>query len=375
MQGRARIEPRGYLDLASMLAEERLDAVAILSPAEHHAEHLAQAAAAGVHVLCEKPFVWGVTDPAGRAGRLLLGFKSDIQRPIAAILILNTIANTAGATVAGAQARSLFGDAAVPLFATLFTLAVLFLAEILPKVIGVTYSRTVAPAIAVPLHALIIPLSPLIWATQAVTRLVRRRPQPVAPEDEVQQFAQMSAEEGSILPEEAALVKNVLRLNEVRAQDILTPRNVVFKLPATHTVHDLRDVVGTLPYSRIPVYDHDDPEHWTGVVNRRDLLQAFAENKANVAVEPMAKPLHFVPSSMRGHTLLREFLGRREHLFGLVDEFGSVAGVVTLEDVLESLLGEEIVDETDTTVDLQAAARQRRGELLEDDGGGEKGRD
>jgi CBS domain containing-hemolysin-like protein len=321
------------------------------------------------------PYVRVAAQSGSRAGRILLGFKHDVQRPIAAILILNTIANTAGATVAGAQARALFGDAVVPGFATFFTLAVLFLAETLPKAIGVSYNRFVAIAIAVPLRAIMVLLAPLLWLTQAVTRLVQRGPQPIASEDEVQQFAQMSAEEGSILPEEAALVNNVLRLNEVRAQDILTPRNVVFKLPATHTVHDLRDVVGTLPYSRIPIYDHDDPEHWTGVVNRRDLLQAFAENKTDVAVEPMAKPLHFVPSSMRGHTLLREFLGRREHLFGVVDEFGSVAGVVTLEDVLESLLGEEIVDETDTTVDLQAAARQRRGELLEDDGDSKTERD
>jgi magnesium and cobalt exporter, CNNM family len=314
------------------------------------------------------PYVRVLAESGRGAGKVLLQFKQNMQRPIAAILILNTIANTAGATIAGAQARSLFGEGAVTIFAVLFTLSVLLLSEILPKVIGVTYNRVIAPGVSIPLRGALLALAPLVWLTDAVTRLVSgAKPQPIATEDEVEQFAQMSAEEGSILPEEAELVRNVLQLNEVRAKQILTPRTVVYKLPKGQTVEQLRNTAGSLPYSRIPVYDDDDPEHWIGVVIRRDILARLASGKTNVTVGSLAKPLHFVPGNMLGHKLLREFLARRAHLFGVLDEFGSVAGVVTLEDILESLIGEEIVDETDTAVDLQETARQRGGRLLTDE--------
>ncbi len=310
------------------------------------------------------PFIRKLVEQGSAAGRLLLGFKQDIQQPIAAILILNTIANTAGAAVAGAQARQLFGQGALVWFTILFTGTVLVFSEILPKVVGVTFNRVVAPAVSMPLKAALGLLYPLVWLTESVTGLVRGQPQPIAPEDEVQQFAQMSAEEGSILPMEAELVSNVLRLNDILAKDILTPRVVVFKLPADRTVGEVREQVSSLPIARIPVFREADPENWIGVVLLRDILRCIAQDDFSVTLDSLAKPLHFVPESARGHALLTSFLVKRAHLFGVVDEFGAVAGVITLEDVLESLLGKEIVDETDTTVDLRDAARKRREELL-----------
>ncbi len=310
------------------------------------------------------PFIRKLVEQGSAAGRLLLGFKQDIQQPIAAILILNTIANTAGAAVAGAQARQLFGQGALVWFTILFTGTVLVFSEILPKVVGVTFNRVVAPAVSMPLKAALGLLYPLVWLTESVTGLVRGQPQPIAPEDEVQQFARMSAEEGSILPMEAELVSNVLRLNDILAKDILTPRVVVFKLPADRTVGEVREQVSSLPIARIPVFREADPENWIGVVLLRDILRCIAQDDFSVTLDSLAKPLHFVPESARGHALLTSFLVKRAHLFGVVDEFGAVAGVITLEDVLESLLGKEIVDETDTTVDLRDAARKRREELL-----------
>ncbi len=305
------------------------------------------------------PYIRKLVDRGSKAGPLLLKFKQDIQQPIAAILILNTIANTAGATVAGAQARELFGEGVLIWFTIAFTLSVLFLSEILPKVIGVTFNKIVAPAVSVPLQAVLVLLFPMVWLTETVTRAIRGQPQPMAPEDEVQQMAKISAEEGSILPMEADLVHNVLRLNDVRAREILTPRNVVFKLPGDVTVAEVRDQVLHLPFTRIPVHAEGDPEHWEGVVLLRDILRCIANDEFSTTLGSLAKPLHFVPESTSGHTLLAEFLRERAHLFGVLDEFGSVMGVVSLEDVLESLLGTEIVDETDTTVDLRDAARQR----------------
>ena len=306
------------------------------------------------------PYVRRLAKSASRAGQILAGFKQNMERPITAILIVNTVANTAGATVAGAQARTLFGASALFWFPALFTMAVLLFAEILPKVAGVAYNRTVARAASVPLQAGITMLYPLVWLSQRASRLVHRgRVSPIAPEEEVGHMAELSAEEGSILPLEADLVRNVLRLNDVTAHDIMTPRTVVFNVPADTTVQDLSGQAGQLPYARIPVYDADDRENWIGVVLRRNILAALARDDFTVTVGSLSTALHFVPETMAGHRLLREFLKRREHLFGIVDEYGAVVGIVTLEDVFESLIGEEIVDETDAVVDLQKAARER----------------
>ncbi|HEX9729321.1 MAG TPA: hemolysin family protein [Gemmatimonadales bacterium] len=305
-------------------------------------------------------YVRQLNEAGGTAGRLLLDFKQNMERPITAILVLNTAANTAGAAVAGSQARLLFGEAALIWFPALFTLAVLFFAEILPKVAGVAYNRTVARVTAVPLKGAMVGLYPLVWLSQRATRVVQRSgSHPVASEEEVGHMVDLSAEEGSILPLEAELVRNVLALNDVTARDIMTPRTVVFKVAANTTVGQLSAQALRLAYSRIPVYDPNDPENWHGVVLRRNLLARLAGDEFDVTIGSMCRAIHFVPETIAGHQLLAEFLKRREHLFGVVDEYGAVVGIVTLEDVLEALIGSEIVDETDAIVDMQEAARER----------------
>ena len=168
----------------------------------------------------------------------------------------------------------------------------------------------------------------------------------------------MSAEEGSILPLEAELVRNVLRLNDVTAKEIMTPRTVVYKLDASRTVAEVAAEVGHAPHSRIPIHAPENPEDWIGQVLKEEVLGYMARDEYDVRLEALAKPLGYVPELVPGHQLLSEFLRRRVHLLAVVDEYGGMAGVVTLEDVMESLLGEEIVDETDRVVDLQQAARR-----------------
>lgn len=306
------------------------------------------------------PYIRQMVDGGSRAGTVLAGFKANMDRPITAILIVNTAANTAGASVAGAQARQLFGEGAVLWFSALFTLSVLFFSEIIPKVAGVTYRRVVSRTVSVPLDVLIRLLFPLVWLSRQATRLLQHsEPQPFAPEDEVHQIAMMSAEEGSILPIEADLVQNVLRLNEVTARDIMTPRTVVFKLEASSTVRDVADEVARMPNTRIPIFHEADPEHWIGWVLRSDVLACLARDEFDVTLITLSKPLSFVPEVVPGHRLLSQFLKRRTHIQAVLDEYGGVLGVVTLEDVMESLLGQEIVDETDLVVDLQHEARQQ----------------
>ncbi len=306
------------------------------------------------------PYVRQLADSGSAVGNLLAAFKRNMERPITAILIINTTANTAGAAIAGAQAQSVFGASWLWLFSLTLTLGVLFLAEIMPKVIGVAYNSSVACFVAFPLSLAIKALLPMVWFVQRVARFFRRRKKVFsAPEEEVQSLAFLSAEEGSILPMEANLVQNVLKLNDVRTRDIMTPRSVTFMFPADATLREVSERCKECTFSRIPVYEEDDPETWVGFVLTREVLSHLASDQFDITLRSLCKPLYFVSENTPAHVLLRSFLRRRTHLFGVMHEHGGLVGIVTLEDVLESIIGEEIVDEVDTVVDLQELARFR----------------
>ncbi len=307
-----------------------------------------------------RPYVRSLTDEGYLAGRVLEGFKKNMERPISAILIVNTAANTAGAAIAGAQARALFGPESLVWFSVLFTLAVLFFSEIIPKILGVVYNRGVARAVALPWQAAIVGLTPVVWTVEKVSHWLKpNAPILAAPEEEVLQLARLSAEEGSILDMEARLVRNVLRLDQLTAEDVMTPRPVVFKLPEDLTLDEVSARVKTWHFSRIPIYESDNPESWTGFVRTQEILSALAQDQHEVTLKELARPIEFVTLGTPGHELLTQLIQRQAHIFGVVDPFGGVAGVVTLEDVLESVIGAEIVDEVDPAHDLQEFARQR----------------
>ncbi len=306
-----------------------------------------------------RPFIRQLVDGGSRTGAVLNHFKDNMERPITAILVVNTIANTAGAAVAGAQATRVWGPGSLVVFSIAFTLGVLFISEIIPKIVGVAYNRAIAQAVALPWQLMIFMLTPI---TALVTRfsglLQPSGPSFAAPEEEVQQLVQMSAEEGSILGIEAEIVRNALNLDLVVARDIMTPRTVVYRLPHDTRIGDLRSSVADWHFSRIPVVDPEDGERWTGVVRAQDVLRELAADRFDTVLSDLAQPLQFVGETLRGHELLERFLKERTHLFGVVDEFGGVAGVTSLEDVLESLIGAEIVDEVDQAADLRDVARR-----------------
>ncbi len=307
------------------------------------------------------PYARRLGESGSSAGWLLQKFKLNMERPIAAILILNTAANTAGAAVAGAQAGHLFGDRIVILFSVAFTLTVLFFSEIIPKILGVTYNRPIARYFAVPLNWLMTILHPMIWLVEGVARSLQpENPHIAFPEEEVRQVAILSAEEGSILESEAELVKNALALDQVTARDIMTPRPVIQTLASGTTVRVASNEITDWTYSRIPVCASEDPDRWIGIALSRDILAALAHDEFDRTVGSLARPIDFVPESMRGHLLLRQFLNTKRLLSGVVDEYGSIVGIVTLEDVLESIIGHEIMDEVDVTADLQALAKRRK---------------
>jgi CBS domain containing-hemolysin-like protein len=307
------------------------------------------------------PYVRKLAESGSPSGRILARFKENMERPIAAILILNTIANTAGAAIAGAEATALFGPGVLIGFSIAFTLAVLFISEIVPKILGVVYNRPVAHALALPLNGLVALFHPLLLLVETVSKQLRPRGPVIAfPEDEVRQMAMLSAEEGSILRFEAELVKNALALDQVTAKDIMTPRTVVQKLSRDSTVREASQEIKDWTFSRIPLYDPEDQEKWVGMVLSRDILNALAHDRFDQKLATLSRPLDFVHERTRGHVLLRDFLRTRRHLSAVVDEYGSVVGIVSLEDILESVLGQEIMDEVDVTADLQALAKKRR---------------
>lgn len=307
------------------------------------------------------PYVRHLAEAGSRTGKVLARFKEKMDRPIAAILILNTIGNTAGAAIAGAQASRLFDARMLVVFSITFTLAILFFSEIVPKILGVIHNRAVATALAIPLNGVVTLLHPLLVAVERVSAWLRPKGPVIAfPEEEVRQIAMLSAEEGSILRLEAELVKNALALDQVTAEEIMTPRTVVQKLSSDLTVREASHEIQEWTFSRIPLYHPDDPEKWVGVVLSRDILNALAHDRFDQKLGTIARPIDFVHERTRGHVLLRDFLRTRRHLSAVVDEYGSVVGIVSLEDILESVLGQEIMDEVDVTADLQELAKKRR---------------
>lgn len=295
-----------------------------------------------------------------RSGILLYKMRVNVDKPIAAILTLNTLANTAGSTIAGAAFLAVYGPGSMAVFATVFTVIILAFGEIVPKTLGVAHSVAVARALARPITVMVKILTPVLWLTGLLTRLISPSSKtPQVSEDDIRAIASLSRQAGRIQPYEEKFVKNVLALDQKRVHDIMTPRTVVFSLPESLTVEEAYKDPRIWHFSRVPVYG-DDNEDLVGLVERRALGQCYAADKKDLRLSDIMRPLHFVQESQTLDILLRELLKEKTHLFAALDEYGGLAGVVSLEDVLEEILGSEIIDESDNVADLRALARERR---------------
>ncbi|MEE8131318.1 MAG: hemolysin family protein [Vicinamibacterales bacterium] len=302
---------------------------------------------------------------AGRpSGRIFRELRRRVDRPIAAILSLNTVANTGGAAVAGAIATSVWGPSRIVYFSVAFTLAILLFSEMIPKTVGVVYNRPLARVVARPLQWLVTIFAPLIWLSHLATSVVMRRHEEERVSDEdLLLMVRLGLRSGDFKPLEAQVIRNVLALETKTARDVLTPRTVVFALDAGSTAQQAVGSTELGRYSRVPVVD-EDPEDVVGIVHRVDILTAVAHDRFDVRMEELMRPVRFVVETSPLDQLLRTFLEHRQHMVVVIDEFGGFEGIVTLEDVLEELLGREIVDESDQVTDLRAYAHRRREELL-----------
>lgn len=290
----------------------------------------------------------------------MISMKNRISIPISAILILNTVAHTAGATIAGMYAAKALGDAMVPLFSVVFTIAVLFLSEILPKTIGAVYWRALWPTIVWPLTIMKYALYPFIILTQKFSESLTdsRNTVPHVTEAEILGTIRMGARDGQISQWESLMLHNIIRLENKAVEEIMTPRTVMFTLNEDMELEKAFRLANEKGFSRIPVY-RGDRENIVGYVMLNDLISAQMLNEPGTKISSITKPIMFVREDQNCLVLLTSFLKKRLHIAMIGDDYGGVAGLVTLEDLIETILGAEIVDETDDVVDLQKMARKR----------------
>ena len=299
-------------------------------------------------------------------GRRLRALRQEISRPIAAILTLNTISNTVGATLAGMVAGEVFDSVGLGVFGAAFTLGILYISEIIPKTVGVLYADTLAPRLAGVIQGTIWVLWPLVWVSQKVSALFPKSSGSgsEASEEDILVLARLGLRAGALRPDEARWMENALKLDRLKVSDILTPRTVVLSLPRDTRLSEALRIVSGWPFSRVPVTDGPELDRVVGIAMRQDVYERLIAGKGDETIGGLMRAPTFVPETMRVSDLLEKFLRVREHLFLVADEYGGVTGVVALEDAIEALLGSEIIDETDRHVDMQRVARRNAAEKL-----------
>jgi CBS domain containing-hemolysin-like protein len=293
-----------------------------------------------------------------RSGALLRKLKSDINKPLAAILTLNTIAHTVGAAGAGAQAATVFGNTYVGVTSAVLTLLILVFSEIIPKTLGATYWRSLASLTAHGLKFLVWILYPFVVLSELLTRgLSRGHELEGFSREEFAAMADLGEQEGQLEERESRILKNMFLLHETRVSDVMTPRPVVFSLPESLTVSEYFASHYDSRFSRIPVYA-EDREQLTGFVLKDDLLLAQARSNTENTLQTYRRELPALLDSTPLSDAFEDILHRRAHIMMIVDEYGGMEGIITLEDILETLLGLEIIDESDKTADMQQHARR-----------------
>jgi CBS domain containing-hemolysin-like protein len=298
-----------------------------------------------------------------RSGKILKELRENVDRPIAAILSLNTIANTAGAAVAGSAATAVFGYQWLAYFSAFFTLAILIFSEVIPKTAGVVYGRSLVHVVALPLKGLVYLMTPAIWLCSLITNLIARgKRQDVVSPEELRVMASLSLKSGSIEPYQKSVIENVLTLNSKTAKDVMTPRTVIFSLSEHLNLEEASKQSTSWEYSRFPVYD-EDMEDIVGIVLTTELFIALSKGTKDIPLTELMRPVHFVAETAKLNSVLMAFIESREKLFVVIDEYGGLSGIITLEDILEEILGREIIDESDKVADLRELARQRRQSL------------
>lgn len=293
-----------------------------------------------------------------RHGRLLDRLKENIDRPLAAILTLNTISHTIGSSTIGAMVNELYGNPYVTGASVILTLSILIFSEILPKIIGATYWKAFAPFAAYTIQFLIFCLYPIVRFSEAMGRLFSRPDEALVTREEIISAVEIGVEEGELHKKESAVIRNLLMMNELYVSDVMTPRSVFFAIEGSQTVEEVSNRFKPIRFSRIPVYD-TNLDNIIGMVHRYKILEALSTDQHKMTIRELSSPINTVSERMTVQAAMEFFVKRKEHLALAVDEYGIVTGLVTLEDAIETLLGVEIMDEFDNISDMRQYALEQ----------------
>ncbi|MEE9326689.1 MAG: CNNM domain-containing protein [Cocleimonas sp.] len=304
------------------------------------------------------PYISVMEKKRPKIGKLLKSHKININKSIASILILNTVANTLGAAAVGAQAKTVFGSDAVFYISIVLTFGILFISEIIPKTFGAIYWKELAPIAAYIIRVFIWITYPIILLTLLVTNRISRNKESIHSLTKAELLANtfLSEDEGVINEQESDVIENVLQLNDIKIIDILTPRSVVFALEENRRISDIVEKEDAIfRFSRVPLYK-ENIDNITGIVHTKKIFQqALKDDKASVNV--IKKELFQINENITVSKALDLFIKRKEHMFLVVDSYDQTEGIVTLEDCIETLLGIEIMDESDDVEDMRALAK------------------
>ena len=303
-------------------------------------------------------YITGLEEQGVKGAARLKTLKQNTDRPISAILCLNTIANTVGASIVGSLVYEVYGDALVGAFSTVFTLAILFFSEIIPKTIGTSYWRKLAIPASSIISGMIFISYPLVWILEKFTKLISSRSEQVSvSREDISAMVSVATEEEEIEKEEKKMIQNILKLDEVTAHEIMTPSVVVEMVPGSMTIREFYESENS--HSRILIYDEDNDEYVTGYVLRQEVLEKMAEDKFNTTLNEIIRPIMTFGEEESVSDIWEKLIEKKEQISAILDEYGSLRGIVTMEDVIETMLGHEIVDEKDEVVDMQEYAKEQ----------------
>ncbi len=296
----------------------------------------------------------------GRRSGVLLGtFKEQIDRPLTAILTINTFANMIGAMGVGVQTLRVFDSSFMVAASILLTVTVLFGGEIIPKTIGATYWKRLAPTCAYIISALIYFTYPVVRLTEAVYKIWDFKRAPLLTRDEMIVTAEIGANDGTIEQKESLVIQNLLKLDQIKVFDVMTPRSVVKSYSTKNTILDVSNDSKNNQFSRMPIYNNSF-DQVVGLLHRFKQMEAASQGKHSLTLDQFMVPIHSVLETLSVAAVLDQFIKRKEHLFLVVDSNKTPTGIVTLEDAIETLLGVEIVDESDSVVDMRQLAFEQR---------------
>lgn len=289
---------------------------------------------------------------------LMKGYKSEPERPLAAILSLNTIANTVGAAGVGQQAMIVFGSKWFGLVSAIVTILILVFSEIIPKTMGTTYWKNLMGFTANAIRILIVIMHPFVVLIERLSRLFPDSEETSVSREEVIAMANVGEEEGVIEEDENKIIRNVMRLDSIKAYDVMTPRVVASIAPEKMTLKEFYDCDKYDHFSRIPVYS-DSQEYITGYVLRNDVLEDLAEDHFNKTLGSIKRTMPQFNEEMTVGDIFDQLLKQKSQISIVIDEYGCFQGILTLEDVIETIFGLEIIDENDEVTDMQQYARER----------------